>query len=244
MKEKGYNVHLYHVHGINKSYPDELERATNVAKLLDMPLTIENVLLKGTSTFRENPIKNQLVASMALDFGIKNNISTTIVFGDFTSDDISNSNFIEDWSDTQEMWLAHYNYIRQYVSNYKIVIPFENYINTMDIMAKHVDLLNIIQGCILPYRYRKNIRSKNEQKYKVQLLPNRCGSCWKCCAEYIHYADIGVVEYNKEFYKHCLDFLLDKMKTMHPDMKQDIETTYGVFLYDDYKKSKYYQNNK
>ena len=242
MKEKGYNVYLYHVHGINKSYPEELERAQSVAKILGMPMVTENVTLKGTSTFRDNPIKNQLIASMALEYGIENKISTTIVFGDFTTDNVNNCYFLECFSDSQEMWLTHRDYIKQYVPYYEVVIPFKTYIDTMDIIAEHKDLLNIIQGCVLPYRYRKGIRAKNETKYNVQLLPNRCGSCWKCCVEYIHYANKGIVEYNKEFYKHCLDFLTGKMALFHPDMKQDIETVYKVFLYADYKDSKYYQD--
>ena len=116
MKEQGYNVYLYYVFGINKSYPDEFVRVKELANMLDMPLFVEKVVLKGHTTFHDNPVKNQLIASMALDYGIKNEISAKVCFGDFTDDNVLNSSFLEAWSDTQEMWYAHQEFVRNYVS--------------------------------------------------------------------------------------------------------------------------------
>lgn len=245
MRNSGYNVYLYFVQGINKSYPNEVEQAKKIASYLNMPLTIEKVMLKGTTTFHDNPVKNQLIASMALDYGVTNNIGTTICFGDFTSDNVENSSFLEAWSDTQEMWREHKKFVRSYIPSYDIIIPFKNYIETIDIISKERKLLDMVQGCVLPNRFRGMTKKLNENKYSIELLPNRCGSCWKCCVEYIHLADMEIVEYNRDFYKHCLDFLKIKMDVLHSDViGRDYETIYNTFLFGEYKESKFYKDIK
>lgn len=235
MREKGFNVTLYYINGINKSYPNELERAKKIANYLCMPLFVEKISQKGKTTFHDNPIKNQLIASMALDYAIDNNLSHTIVFGDFYTDNIHNSSFLEAWSDCIEMWKEHKKYVRHFVPDYDIKIPFKNYIETMDIISKDKTLLNIVQGCVLPHRFRESVRKNNEKKFGIELLPQRCGSCWKCCTEYIHFADIGVLPYNKKFYKHCLNFLKNKMDVLRPHIKErDLSVVYNAFLYEDF----------
>lgn len=244
MKEVGLNVHLFYVQGINKSYPDEMEKAKAIANYLHMPLHIETISLKGKTDFHDNPVKNQLIASMALDYGITNGIGTKVCFGDFYTDVAKESSFLEAWSDCIEMWNAHRDFVRLYVPQYEIIIPFKNYIETMDIISKDSVIMEMVQGCVLPQRFRKSMKTNNEKRYGVNLLPNRCGSCWKCCAEYIHYADIGVVEYNKDFYQHCLVFLSGKMHVLHKNVgKVDLESTYRSFLYNDYKNSKFYNDD-
>ena len=243
MREKGYNVYLYYVQGINKSYPDELQHARDIANLLGMPLAVERVSLSGKTTFHDNPVKNQFIASLALDWAIENGIGTKICFGDFYTDNVTNSSFLEAWSDCQEMWKAHRDFVRTFVPTYDIFIPFKNYIETMDIVAGHKDILDKIQGCVLPYRFRKTTKVKNEEKYGVELLPNRCGSCWKCCVEYIHYADTGIMPYNKALYIHCMDFLKGKMAILHGEIiGRDYESVYKAFLFNDFKYSKLYEN--
>lgn len=245
MRNNGMNVYLYYVQGINKSYPNEYEQAKKIAKYLNMPLIVDKVILNGTSDFHDNPVKNQMIASMALDYGVGHEITTRICFGDFYTDNIENSSFLEAWSDCQEMWKAHKEYVRKYVPQYEIIIPFKNYIQTMDIIASDNNLLNMVQGCVLPYRFRETTKEKNENKYGITLLNNRCGSCWKCCVEYIHYADIGVLGYNKDFYVHCLDFLKEKMGVLHNEIQQrDYRTVYETFLYTCFEKSKLYNHDE
>lgn len=236
MRDKGFDVNLYYIKGINKSYPNELERAKEIANYLKMPLYVEKVSQKGKTTFHDNPIKNQLIASMALDFAVENNFSHNIVFGDFYTDNIRNSSFLEAWSDCIEMWQQHEIYVRNnFVEDYKIHIPFKNYIQTIDIVSKDKQLLNLVQGCVLPHRFRESVKQNNEKKFGIELLPQRCGSCWKCCTEYIHLADIGVMPYNKQFYKHCLNFLKNKMDVLRPNIKErDLPIVYKAFLYEEF----------
>lgn len=244
-KQKGYDVHLFYLRGINKSYPDEERNARNISNHLGLPLHIESVKQRGKTSFPDNPVKNQLIASMALDYAIENNIGIDIVFGDFYTDSINNSSFMEAWSDCIEMWQAYERYVRLFVPNFKVHIPFNNYTDTMNIVAKDKTLLSYIQSCVLPYRFRETTKRNNENKYGIELLPHRCGSCWKCCTEYIHQADMGIVPYNDMFYTHCLTFLVSKMKELRPlvsknDARQ-LDVVYKSFLYRDFKESKYYR---
>jgi len=71
----------------------------------------------------------------------------------------------------------------------KINIIFNNYIETLKIISKDLKLLNLVQSCLSPYRFLNNLHQINENKYNIKLFNHRCGSCWKCCVEYIFLAD-------------------------------------------------------
>lgn len=239
----GLNVILFYVKGINKAYPDELEHAQEIAKKLGMQLHITNVIQSGMTSFKESPIKNQLIASMALDYAIENNIGCSISFGDFTTDTIGNSQFMESWSDTQEMWQSWLYLVRTYIPNAELIIPFGTYNETLDLLSENRDILDSVCGCILPYRFRNMTHANNEKKYNLKLLPNRCGSCWKCCTEYIFLVDKGVLPLNEKFYRHCLDFLVKKLPTTRPDVKEvNIKGAYEAFLHRDITKSVLYND--
>lgn len=232
LKGQGKDVRLFYVSGINKSYPDEMKHAKEISSALGLPLHIEYVSQVGKTSFKENPIKNQVIASMALDYALDNNLGCSIAFGDFTSDNISNSQFMESWSDTQEMWNAWVEYVRTYVPNVELIIPFTSYNETLDIISDNKKLLNMVCGCILPYRFRRKTKENNESKYGIKLLNNRCGSCWKCCTEYIFLAEKGVVHLDIPFYIHCLDFLVGKLESVRPDVTvRNRENAYRAFLH-------------
>ena len=147
---------------------------------------------------------------------------------------MNNSQFYESWSDTQEMWSAWLDLAKTYVPNVELVIPFKNYNETLDVISEDLELANMVHGCILPYRFRDMTRKKNITKYGVELLDGRCGSCWKCCTEYIYFADKGVIPLNEDFYRHCIDFLVKKLPSVHPEVKEiNRNTAYKVFLHKD-----------
>lgn len=231
---EGKNVYLFYVKGINKAYPDEENHAKEIAAKLGLPIHIENVRQSGKSSFKESPIKNQVIASMALDYAVSNGYGTSIAFGDFTTDNMSNSQFFESWSDTQEMWDAWLCFVKTYVPNVELIIPFETYNDTLDIISENKEVLELVCGCILPYRFRAMTKAANEKKYNIELLPNRCGSCWKCCVEYIFLVEKGVFELNKDFYLHCIAFLRDKLESVRPEIKEKtMESAYRAFLHRD-----------
>lgn len=232
LKDDGRDVRLFYVSGINKAYPDEMTHAIQIAEQLDLPLHVAYVKQHGKTVFKESPVKNQIIASMALDYAINNNIGCSIAFGDFTSDNIHNSQFFESWSDTQEMWKSWLVFVRTFIPNVELIIPFKTYNETLDIISNKKEILERVCGCILPYRFRGMIRDNNEKKYGIKLLPNRCGSCWKCCTEYIYLVDEGKLQQNKDFYDHCLNFLVRKLPSVRPEISPiNKKTAYEAFLH-------------
>jgi len=217
LRAEGKNVSLYFLKGINKSYGDEYLRAENVAKLLGLPLFVEEVKLVGKSRYKENPVKNQIIATFALNYAIKNNLGCAVAFGDFKEDTIADAVFDRNWSDTQEMWKAYEEVIKAVVPNFEVFTPFNNYCETLYLIAQDRKLLEAVQGCLAPQRFRKHWHDMNVKKFGYELLPNRCGSCWKCCVEYIFLVDNGFLESNADFYKHCFKLLCDKLPEEHPN---------------------------
>ena len=238
-KKLGYNVYLYHVRGINGVYTDEYIRAEEIAKYLNLPLYIEKIKLNGKNTYLEHPLKNQVVCSLALNYSISNNIGTCIAFGDFTSDIIDEGLFDRNWSDTKEMWDSYVEYIKTYIPSFELNIPFKNYLETLNIVSKDMKLLNMTQGCLSPQRFKNKLHNFNTSKYNVNLLNNRCGSCWKCSVEYIYLVDNGLVEPNNEFYVHCLDVLKKKMKEEKPTLPvaKNYKDVYCAYLHNSYDNS-------
>lgn len=232
LRQDGKDVVLFYVSGINKAYPDEIKHAKELAKKLGLPIHIEYVSQNGRTSFKESPIKNQVIASMALNYSVSLGIGCSVAFGDFTTDNTSNSQFYESWSDTQEMWEAWLSFVKNYIQNVELIIPFETYNDTLDIITNNPEIHSLVCGCILPYRFRAMTRKNNEIKYGITLLPNRCGSCWKCCTEYIFMVDKGITPYDKDFYEHCLDFLVKKMPSVHPEISLvNKQTAYEAFLH-------------
>lgn len=241
LRDEGRNVFLFHVAGINTSYPDEIMHVVQLAQYLNMPLHVMHIKQQGKTSFKESPVKNQLIASLALDYAVENNIGVSICFGDFKTDTTQNSQFFESWSDTQEMWSAWLALVRSYFSDIELIIPFDTYNETLDIISDSRELLEKVCGCIMPYRFRKMTRERNEKKYIIELLPNRCGSCWKCCTEYIFLVDKGIVPLNNKFYEHCLNFLVKKLPSVHPEVKElTVKSAYETFLHRPFNNSVFY----
>lgn len=210
-RETGYGVELYHVHGINHSYPDEIDRARDIADYLRMPLHVETVRLSGKPVYFENPLKNQTICAMALDWSERNGHGRRIAFGDFRNDHRERAIFGTNWTDTVEMWDAYTQYAWHDYDGFEALILFDNYFQTMDVVAQDRTLLGMVQGCIAPSRYREYWRGKNVAKYgEGVILPHRCGSCWKCCREYVHLADDGVLPMDGQYYRKCQKVLRKK----------------------------------
>ena len=228
LKEEGKNVYLYFLKGINKSYPDEYKRAEKVASILGLPLYIDEIKLSGKSAFKENPMKNQVVATFALNYAIQHNLGCHIAFGDFTDDTADKAAWDRNWSDTVEMWDAYRSVISSIIPGFQLLTPFKNYTETLAIVSKNQEILENVQGCLAPMRFREHWREQNTKKYGNVLLPNRCGSCWKCCVEYIYLVGqlkgfqierLGL-EDKGYFITHCLRILKSRLSTEHPYIKE------------------------
>ena len=183
--EKGYDVTLFHVKGVNPSYPNEVNHAVTLAGELPARLIIKQVKLTGRSDFMENPVKNQLILAAMIAWGYPQGIAN-YALGDFWDDTLDKSNIICNLSDARELWLGIESYLGDIYNPFSYKHIFNNYSETyLQILRTRPDLLEQVLGCMAPLRYRAGYRQHNESKYKLNLLPGRCGSCWKCCAEYL-----------------------------------------------------------
>ena len=232
LKEENYNVCLYYVKGINKSYPEEEKRIAGIAEYLQVPYYIDKRFkFSGHSDFPDNPVKNQLILSMALNYAHESGNACKIAFGDFNQDTIAKCDFMTSWSDTIEMQTAYQSFIKHYVPDFEYIAPFNSEFDSINIINTHYEILPLTQSCITPYRFRNKLKTCNEEKYKMELPANRCGSCYKCCREYIHFHILGRYDLNQGFYKHCLDIFKKTLKKQHPEfLKIDNKVAYEYYI--------------
>ena len=232
LQEQGYNILLYYIKGINKSYPEEEKHVIQIAKYLHVPYYIETrYKFTGTSSFPDNPVKNQLIISMALNYAYEINYGCNIAFGDFNHDTIEQVDFMTSWSDSIEMHKAYSLFIKHFVPDYNYIGIKTSEFETAKILSQHFEILPLTQSCIMPYRYRENLKHINEHKYNIQLPENRCGSCYKCSREYIHFYLLDKYEFNEEYYNHCLDILKKTLKKQHPEFPIiDNKTAYEYYI--------------
>lgn len=214
-KQHGYDVILYHALGLNVSYPDEWKRAEEIAEYLDMPLVKEKFTLEGKKDFIEHPLKNIIIVNGAINYAIKNNLPINIAVGNYTDDKASSleeNPFYICGDDCIEMWQAYEYSMQDVIPGFKVNLCLENVQNTYEILTQDMKLFELTQSCLGPQRFRQWTHEKNESKYNIKLLNNRCGSCWKCAYEYIWLTDHDLIEYNRDYYKHCLDVLVKEDK--------------------------------
>lgn len=206
-KKKGYNVYLYHVKGINKSYPDEWKQAQKIADYLDMPLYIDEYTMKGKLDIPDHPMKNMIIANGALHYGIRENIGIKIAPGNYYTSSLEDNPFYYSGDDCVEMWDIYEMLIQAIIPGFKIYLGLKNIKSTINLLSKNVKLMELCLSCVGANRFRVWNKQRIESKYNIKLLENRCGTCWKCCLEYIYLCDNNVIEYNESYYRHCLNVL-------------------------------------
>lgn len=212
-KNNGYNVTLFHLMGINKTYKDEWKNVERLADILKLPLRVETVTLIGNHKYVEHPLKNMIIANRALEWGIKSGTGTNIAFGNFKTSSLDNEPFDVCGGDCIEMWQAYESIIRTIIPKFTVHVPFNDFTDTLKQLVPNPEIAVACQSCIGPYRYRKYLHDSNVKKYGVNIPENRCGSCWKCCLEYCVYSEVGIYEKNEAFYNHCLQILKKTLDT-------------------------------
>lgn len=210
--DKGYKPVLFFVNGVNRSYTMELDYAKKNAEILGCELVVYSIKISGKSDFIENPTKNHFILGLMVDEGLKRGINK-YAFGSVQTDridTISNEYMLSDCYDL--MKCIESSFFQKYIKGFKLLIPLKNETESFCIINKYdVSILNSCYSCMTPVRYKSNLIKRNEKKYDVKLLPNRCGSCYKCCQEAKILQELGAVDYNEEFLNHC-DEIIDKIQ--------------------------------
>ena len=207
-KKLGYTVHLYHMTGVNRAYGDEKSAAQNIAKYLDCDLHIDKLQYLGDNQFIEHPLKNYLIANGAIHYAIAKNYPPVIAFGNFNQSFLDVNEFEVCGGDCIEMWQAYEPIIQTVIPNFKMEIPLSTNADSFDILKDDWTMFTMSISCMSPYRFREHWRHRVENKYNVKILDNRCGCCWKCCVETMWLMDNNYMDYDEEYYLHCVGILI------------------------------------
>ena len=243
----GYNVMLYYVDGLNGVYSageHELQIVQRAAEYLGLPLTIESIKYHGHHTWFEHPLKNMLLWSMALSWGIYNEFSIKVATGNFTTASLDDNPFPVCAGDCIEVLRAFETIVRRFLPKFRLYHPSRNLQTTMNYFLKHPDELEYVVSCMTPIRFRNQFRERTLGNYNIELLSNRCGCCWKDCVEYIWAVDHNIRPLDRPYYKHCINVLANTMKRergIRPFFVFDIWNEYMLY---NFKKSKLFEELK
>lgn len=225
LQDLGYEPILFFITGVNYRYTYEHESSRQLAEVLGLELVEQSFKLHGKNDYPENPVKNQFILAMMLDYGLKRGI-TNYSFGtylDSPTDELSSEYMLSDSSDLFDAFMEFVNSIYPEVD-----LPFflhdscEAY---LVIIQHDPKLLNYTQSCMAPMRFKQNLIKHAESKYGIELLPNRCPSCYKCCTEAIILNDFGIVCYPDSYLEHCKD-VIRKFYVKYKS-KEYMESTYS-----------------
>ena len=180
-----------------------------------------------------------IIVNGALQYGIKNNIGIQIATGNFLDGQIDHGIFYTSGDDMPEMWDVYEDIINHIIPDFHIFLTLSDTNETLEILSSDMKLLELCQSCIGAHRFRQWNHDNNEKKYHIHLMKNRCGSCWKCALEYIYLTDHDKLNYDKDYYRHCLEVL---KKSAKRDFEEDFTTWENLwydYFYYDIKESKY-----
>lgn len=228
-KEYGYNVYLYHMKHINPSFSDEWKCAKESADILGLPIFFDDIQFSGHHMYMEHPMKNMIIANGALSYGIREGIGTDIAFGNYLSSYLVDNVFERCAGDCVDMWETYETIIQQVIPEFQIQMNVNNMGDTLEELADRPDLLNASLSCLCRHSLRDYRRQWVKDKFGVELFQKRCGSCYKCCVEYIYMADHGKLLINKPYYKYCLGQLL-KVLVAEEGEQDNVELFWNHFF--------------
>lgn len=221
-------VVLLFVAGINPAYPMEIESAKAVASALGCRLAIVRVRARR-GAYTENPTKNQALLAIAADVAQLYGAST-IAAGIMAADRASGLSFGCGYSDAIEMHSAAAEWMEQAVQGLRVVRASVQ--NDTDSLLEVADagLLPLVGSCMATTRFRASLHQRNRAKYGIDLMPGRCGSCYKCASEYLHLALTGRVAINEGFARHCCDVLVRGAQTVTGRKPAGLAAALRVFI--------------
>ncbi len=233
MKREGLDVQLLHIKGLNRGYPHEYRCSVEMAEQLGMPMHVIGIRSKGRGDYMENPVRNQLIMGLMLDFALQDGRGWAVhVLGGLQVDRMAGLEYGGGWSDTVEMFAAA-------ATSFAALAP--GYIYRTGVLRGDTDsLLTIVEDaahtipylrfCMLPAYRRPSARNANIRKWGEDVvLPNRCGSCYKCCIEYLQLATLGLLRKDAGFGLHCAAKVQRAMTTLvHPGAKYTVEESLAM----------------
>ena len=210
LADQGLEPIAFHVRGLNRSHPNEYAFAEQAAKELGVAFVSPTVRLRGKSNIPDNPVKDQLILAMMVDWGMEQGVHQ-FTLGTPTSHTLAHAAFDFNWTDTVEMVGAFGRFAKARWPSYTWRQTFNDSTQGYRVLCER-GKLPLCVSCVLSHRFQEQRRKGNQEKYGVELYAGRCGSCYKCCLEYAHEVGLGYRKANPAFLAHCLHTLAANLK--------------------------------
>lgn len=220
--DEGKDVTAYFMQGANASYLLEEGKVERITNKLGVPLIKDKLYRSGKTDYFENQLKNQLILARMLEYGIQHNCAT-LYLGEYW-DSIDDSNALPEYNMTDNTDLTNLmeKAYQSHIPEFKYDYFFENEgYGIAYIIFKHLDIVPLIQSCIMPTRYMKQ-QLKYSEKYHLHadiehpdaegVMEGRCMNCYKCIIEWLWLVLCHKIPFNKEFYTEKALPLLYKKK--------------------------------
>jgi len=210
LKDQGHRVTLFNVVGMNPAYPEELKAAKATAARLGCRLKIMEAAITQAQEYVENPAKNQVILGLMIDAGLKAPAAGTYAMGIMTTEEAADVAFEWGYSDAIEMQRAAKAAYEDMAPG--IEVKTELLANERDsyqtIVERDEGLLQTIQSCMTPVRYRRMHHQRNRDRYGASIMENRCGSCYKCAQEILILQGLGALPPHPKLKNHAIDVLV------------------------------------
>lgn len=205
LKEQGYEVILYHLKNINTYENGQAtKQCREIADKLGLKY-IESTISKtrGSQEVPENPLKNELILSLMIDYCLEYNIPY-ISLGDDLNLSLKDSVVGINVTDSKEL-------TKSFMKGIHMVIPEIEFLpittgEKLDRIKKLIEygLGDDYYSCVQAGRFNKKLHDLNESKYRIKLFDRNCGcSCRKCAMHnlLIHYGNIK--SFPQDFIDSC-----------------------------------------
>jgi len=202
LRKQGYEVVLYLLYGVNRGYLHERKHAQKLAELLQLPYVEERLKMKGKTEYAEHPLKNGLIFMHMLDYAQKHQIGR-VAFGAQAEETTVQTNLHEDFSDSRECFDA-----LEAWSGVDLHLPLNTETASFEALYEdNPEWFLHLSSCLLPPYRKPNVQKANLRKFGDVLLPGRCGSCYKCCIEYVYLYEQNApfLHRNASYYERCLN---------------------------------------
>ena len=214
LKTNGYDVTALHVNKLNTyAASNEDKMAKEFCEHANIKYVAIDHKRNKPNVYYENPLRNQLVMGFMIDYALENNISNIAVGSDWT-EPLSDCQLGLDVTDSKEVNETFWKGVKDIITNMNLIFIEDN-VKKVDrikfIIDTNKDLFDDVYSCVMATRFVQSLKKKNEEKFGVKLLKNRCGSCVKCCREFLYLCHLGYYDNdaipNVLFKDHCWDVI-------------------------------------
>lgn len=204
LRDRGYDVTCFYVDGLN-TY--ENGQATKVCREFINKTGFKYVEYQCKKPklgiykqfWPENPIKNQMVYALMLDYCIDNNIRY-ISAGDALSSILATRFLGVNLTDCDQMTIRFFKAIEKYINVEFIPVDTYKYEKLQKIINN--DLLDTYYPCVNAGRLNQFYHNKFQKKFNV-VPKHLCGYCRKCCNSILLLHYMKYLELSQEALDHC-----------------------------------------